>query len=55
MAQIFSYATGWRIRWRRRRLVHWGRSEKIWSKWLSHCEVFLAAKEVDERISSLLN
>jgi len=36
-------------------IVHRGRSETIWSKWLSHCQVFWPAKEVHERISSLLN
>jgi len=55
IAQTLSYITGWRTRWRHRRLVHRGRSETIWSKWLSHCQVFWPAKEVHERISSLLN
>jgi len=55
MAQTFSYVTDWRIRWRYRGLVHWGRSDTIWRKWLSHCQVFWVAKDVDERISSLLN
>jgi len=36
MDQSFSYGAGWR---RRRSLVHWGRSETIWSKWLNHYQV----------------
>jgi len=53
LAQTSISATGWGIRWKRSGLVHCARSEIVWSKWLSHCQVFWAAEEVDERISTL--
>jgi len=50
LVQTSSYANGWKIRWRRSGLIQCGRSETIWSKWLSHCQVFWAAKKVDEHV-----
>jgi len=38
------------LRWKRSGIVHCARSETVWRKWLSHCQVFWVGKEVDERI-----
>ena len=50
LTKISISAVGWGIRWKRSGLVHCARSETVCSKWLSHCQVFWAGEEVDERI-----